>query len=538
MQTQTSQQQLTMSREATPVAMRRRPVKVQQACDACHTRKVRCNGNKPCSNCLNPVDCTYLAVHKKTGPKGPRHVRRQQFRQSPIPATKSRPSPGSEGRGRYPPSPATGTPLAAANCQSSPAAAWPPEGDDFNFRPSPRVSCRVVQWCLDAYFTHKYPLTPILDRDQAWLWSVPTSPEKYSLVTACCAVVALSPEILPPPQSHELIVPSADFLISECIRARKHSDLAGSPSLTHTQTSFFLYAAFFCKDKDNAAWFYLREAITILQTLRLEEEATYPTLDPVLAKYARRMFWVLYVTERAYSLQRNRPTTLQETLDLPDFGPLGSDTEILPGFLGLISLFRHLDSDLIAAWNSATRSTSADLITLQNRLDQTLPGVAGYSPVQQADLLMSRQWLKMIVWKLCVSQSTLSATEGSENAMSLLYPAAIARDVVVASRLVSTEAFEANGIGILEKVFDVGCSLADVLLLVPDSGRGSAMHVGPLDTLMEIVRLVGTRFGGNYRHFGMLADKAHGCLIADVDRSLPMSLSDADTPEEVEDLGL
>jgi hypothetical protein len=402
------------------------------------------------------------------------------------------------------------------------------------------VRSREVQWCIDAYFTHKYPLTPILDREQAGLWTVPASPEQYSLVMACCAVISLSPEILPPSPC-DLIIPPADFLINESIRARRFCDLAGNPSLTHVQTSFFLYAVFFCKDKDNAAWYYLREAITILQALRLHEETTYSTMDdPLLAKYGRRMFWVLFITERAYSLQRNRPVTLQDTLGLPHVSPSSSDAEILLGFLDLISLYRHFGADLIATWNSPTRSTNADLdlMSLQNHLRYTLPNVSTYAPAQQADLLMSRQWLKIVVWKLCVSQSTLSITGNSQDAMSLHYPAAIARDVVLATRLVSTEAFEANGIGILEKVFDVGCSLADVLLLVPGS-LGSAIDVGPIDLLMEIVKIVGTRFGGSYRHLSMLADKAHGCLLMNVDRSLPLPAGTAsDTHDRVEELSM
>ncbi|KAM0327499.1 hypothetical protein ACHAQA_005787 [Verticillium albo-atrum] len=316
--------------------------------------------------------------------------------------------------------------------------------------------------------------------------------------------------------------------------------MAETQSLTHVQTSFFLYAVFFCMDKDNAAWYYLRESITILQTLRLHEEVTYDNADdPLFATYGRRMFWVLFITERAYALQRNRPITLQDTLRLPLIDSSCSDAEILLGFLDLVALFRHFDADFIATWNSATQSDAADLerlSTLQSLLKYTLPNVSNYSPIQQADLLVSRQWLKIIVWKLCVSRSILSIAN-SEDVMSLHYPATIARDVVLASRMVSTQAFEANGIGILEKVFDVGCSLADLLSLVPASGQGSTMDIGPIDTLMEIVKIVGTRFGGSYKHQSMLANKASRCLLANVDRGLPPPADPSqDSTDRVEEL--
>ncbi|CAH0054978.1 unnamed protein product [Clonostachys solani] len=394
------------------------------------------------------------------------------------------------------------------------------------FLQSPEITEAVIQCCLDAYFEHKYPLTPILDRQQ--LKQTPTSAEQYGLITVCCAVVALSPEILPPDKD-DFTIPSADFLISETLRAREYCDLVGQPSLTHIQTSFFLYAAFFAMDKDNLAWHHLQEAITMLQALRLHEEATYNNADdPRFISYAQRMFWVLFITERAYALQRDRPTRLQDVLKLPVVDPTPSDAGILPGFLDLISLFRPFDSVFIAHCNSPTSSTTTDsarLSNLQCLLQYSLPDLSNLSQVQQADLLISRQWLKMVVWKLCASKRVLKAA-GSEDAMSLYYPASIARDIVLVSHLVPTQAFEANGIGILEKVFDVGCSLADLLSLQPLGSQASTMDVGGIDTLMEMVRIVGTRFGGNYRHLNMLVDKASRCLFMNVDRSLPLPVDE------------
>ncbi|KAM0228787.1 hypothetical protein ACHAP5_011850 [Fusarium lateritium] len=483
-----------------------RPSKVRQACDECHVRKIRCDGRKPCINCQElEKGCTYLAVHKKTGPRGPRYARRLLCEPSVTGFQCSVPSPDKE------------SVSSATDTSNSPST-------KDEFFPSPQINDAVVEWCLDAYFKHKYPLTPILDRQQ--LEQTPVSAEQYSLIAACCAIIALSPEILPPSLTRDnLTLPSAELLIGETIRSREYCNLVEQPSLNHIRTSFFLYAASFAMDKDNSAWYYLQEAISMLQALRLHEEGTYSNdEDAVFASYSRRMFWVLFITERAYALQRNRPTRLQDTLALPIVDPMSSDAEILLGFLDLISLFRPFDAEFIAQWNLATPSTmidSAHLSNLQCLLKYALPNLANYSQVQQADLLISRQWLKMVVWKLCASKRVLSTTN-SQDVMSLHYPASIAREIVLVSQLVPTQAFEANGIGILEKVFDVGCSLADLLSLVPLGDHGSAMDIGVVDTLMEMVRIVGTRFGGTYRHLNILVDKANGCLLTNVDRSLPL----------------
>jgi hypothetical protein len=52
------------------------------------------------------------------------------------------------------------------------------------------------------------------------------------------------------------------------------------------------------------------------------------------------------------------------------------------------------------------------------------------------------------------------------------------------------------------------------------------MDVGGIDTLVEMVKIVGTRFGGSYRHFNILIDKASECLLQNVDRSLPLPSDD------------
>ncbi|OIW24784.1 RING-3 protein [Coniochaeta ligniaria NRRL 30616] len=525
----------------TPQSPGRGRGKVRQACDYCRTQKIRCNGARPCANCTGAVlQCTYLAVHKKTGPKGPRR---------PPTAQRSSREPRSVTPGiRQNASPHLASP------DNSPQSHITVE--DSGFRPSTAVQTKFIISCLDAFFKHKYPITPVLDRQQteAALPHLTSSPEMYGLLTACCAVIVLSPEILSAshhasaspfspsssPTSSDIgsetldsvrAMPSAEFLVSETIRARGFCNFTDCPSLTSVQTSFFLFSAFFCLGNDNSAWFYLREAITLLQLLRLDEESTYSLSladNVVLSVYSRRMFWVLFITERAYALQRHRALTLRKSIELPplDSGP---ESHILPGFLDLISLFQHFDNDFFAIWNqsSMTYATSAEfLVRLQNVLAYSLPSTAGCTESQLADLLVSREWLKTMVWQLCVSRTLLSSSSNEES-MSLRYPVKIARDVVLVSRLLPLKAFEANGVGILEKVFDIGCSLADVLCLEPSFTQPSALEVGPRDHLVELVRIVGTTLGGSYKHLQILASKAAECLQNSVDRPLFLLESNA-----------
>ncbi|KAH8585495.1 hypothetical protein B0O99DRAFT_530662 [Bisporella sp. PMI_857] len=489
------------------VQQRQKTHKIRQACDYCHGRKIRCDGANPCANCLSTE---LIREYPPTVP------------QPEIPTVV--------------------------------------DVEEPRFLPSRFISDELVKECMGAFFTHKFPIMPILDQKQIYA-SLPhlgESPEQYALITSICALITLQPEILgsEPTFDHpdNFSRPTPEFLIQETVRARQFFfSYIDSLTLATIQTSFFLFAAFFCLGKDNSAWFYIREAMTVLQLLRLHEESTYEAIaDPLCATFNRRTFWLLFITERAYALQRHRPLTLQRTISLPPIAP-GPEEKILSGFIDLVSLFQNFDDDFISLWNPSTNPSEKvtslqPLIQLQNILKCSIPNVAERTEIQQADLLVSRQWLKTMVWQLSLSKRLLSSKPPTES-MSFHYPITIARDVVLVSRLLSPKAFEANGVGILEKVFDIGCSLADVLLLHPNFIEGGRMEVEPRDYLIELVRVVGTASQGKHgmgseKFLRVLAGKADECLgvrirgslkESDDSRCIEEPEDDADEEEDVEE---
>ena len=155
----------------------RKPCKVRQACDSCHSRKIRCDGCKPCVNCQETTEeCTYLAVHKKTGPKGPRRSPSPAIPlQTPTRSGAHLSCTGSPGPHR------NAQPTVQTNITRSPE---PRVSGDGVFQTSRLVSADVIKWCLDAFFEYKYPLTPILQRDQVYgsLQDLANSPGNYGLM--------------------------------------------------------------------------------------------------------------------------------------------------------------------------------------------------------------------------------------------------------------------------------------------------------------------------------------------------------------------
>ncbi|CCC13727.1 unnamed protein product [Sordaria macrospora k-hell] len=81
---------------------------VKRACDACHRRKVKCDGINPCRNChASQLTCTYNAIPQKKGPKGSRAKVISELRETQIPQKKgpkgSRAKVISEDKRAYPP---------------------------------------------------------------------------------------------------------------------------------------------------------------------------------------------------------------------------------------------------------------------------------------------------------------------------------------------------------------------------------------------------------------------------------------------------
>lgn len=86
-------------------------------------------------------------------------------------------------------------------------------------------------------------------------------------------------------------------LVEETIRMWNSYNHKDNPTLTDVLIAFFLSAAYFGLEKANAAWIHLREAITLAQLLGMHDEATYNPGDAD-ADFRRRLFWLLYVSER------------------------------------------------------------------------------------------------------------------------------------------------------------------------------------------------------------------------------------------------
>jgi hypothetical protein len=279
----------------------------------------------------------------------------------------------------------------------------------LGFEPSPLLTTALVEQFAKSFFKHKYPLTPILHKGDFYAHTLPefrTCPSKYALVASLCAAARTQvnhDQQADPSLSLGATPLTTAYFINEVRRARAVRDYVETPTLEDAQASFFIFAGLFDCDKHNSAWFHLREAITLMEALRLHEEDTYVGMPAREALFSRRTFWLLFITERAYALQRHRPLSLNATIGLPTATTVEDDpdAEIISGFLDLLALFRNFNSDFVSTWNSSSHSppfssssasiSAAQLAELQDTLAQSAPPEGSQrTEIQKADLSITR----------------------------------------------------------------------------------------------------------------------------------------------------
>jgi len=183
----------------------------------------------------------------------------------------------------------------------------PPASPPSYTRASGLLSQELIEGCADFFFTQMYPTIPILYREQLrqTVGDMGHSAEAYCLITAFCAFMLIQPGIVlktgrvMEEQANSITNPKmGNLLMEDSIRVRKGYDYIENPTINTAITSFFLFGCCFGLNKHNTARFHLREATALAQILGMQDENTYIFDNVVETSRKRRLFWLLFVTER------------------------------------------------------------------------------------------------------------------------------------------------------------------------------------------------------------------------------------------------
>ncbi|RYP52128.1 hypothetical protein DL768_002678 [Monosporascus sp. mg162] len=254
--------------------------------------------------------------------------------------------------------------------------------------------------------------------------------------------------------------------------------------LTSVQTSFFLHIIHENETPGGTkSLIYLRQAITVAQMMRLDRESSYTSLPETEQQMRRRILWLLYVTERGVALLHRLPVILKPTTLFP-FPQ--DDTHVLPAFLELVHLFWIFDQSRIfeiledADCNGPTVPMAQRCLDiLQDTLQEHSTNFEPSNYVQKADLFVTRQWMRTVVWRAAASLGLRAAA---------LNPVRIGKEFLSFVSQLPREAIESHGPTIEYKTYDIATAVVDSVSNNSPDASSARQVLGGLQRLLSSSR--------------------------------------------------
>lgn len=177
----------------------------------------------------------------------------------------------------------------------------------------PRIPNHLFLPYMQLFFDHLFFIMPIIDRQiylDPHLYDSSTclTSETYAFLCSLCAATIVQldaatrvPGLDPLPGRPSS---TSEMFIEECLKTRREFDYIGNPTTITVMTSFFIFAYYGNKEQSEKAWHYLQESISFAENLDMDDESTMLELNTVEAQWRRRLYWLLFITERYISEPR------------------------------------------------------------------------------------------------------------------------------------------------------------------------------------------------------------------------------------------
>lgn len=242
-------------------------------------------------------------------------------------------------------------------------------------------------------------------------------------------------------------------------------------------------------DDSTTAFLYLRHAVSMVETWRLDSKRIDLEDD---GPRRHRLHWLLFVHERYQCISEYRTTVLRPLPQLP-VGDSKLAAGTYKGFVRLVKLFLLLDDEFIAAWLDYNDAGTSDIAWISTKCEQfrmdeeeAETDSPHLSMAQQADLVVTRLWLMTLLWRIAMSQRLLPDTYTAN--LPLLSPVDVSRRLRQILERLPHQAIETHGVGIVQKLFELTDTMAEVVLHFPHLGSGTLRErVDDLEYLEQVV---------------------------------------------------
>jgi len=434
--------------------------RVSQACDACKRRKVRCNGQQRCQQC-NHLDlkCVYSAG-KRTA------ARRNTAERGAVIAEYRKNTTTSYSHI----SPAPLSPTAANSVPSPTSFPLPP----ISPHPHPQFFLDLIP----DYLALVYPVNPVITEAEirTCIQQMNNNMEAASFLYAFAAVtINLTRSDMV--QYAPVVKDQIASLLNRCFECRDPMGLESQATLLKIMADVFVQICLMGLQKMRLGFFYLRQAISMLHMLRIENAVEMASLSPGERARNQRAYWECFIHERFTALTENTPVCLEPLESLPDHDPTLSP-EIEQGWNLIIKTFMIIDREFIQLWNGDRSQVTSEFVERKHEeLDdnQWQMEVNMLSAMQQADLIITRQWLRTLVWQLAMSNILLSSESKTES-LTLTFPLRLSSQLRQFLTRMSLESVGIHGTGILSKLFEITDTIADVVIHLPQASTEDTLQ--------------------------------------------------------------
>lgn len=522
--------------------------RIRRACDGCRARRVKCNGDPDrCQQCSHlGLRCVYSTEKSKSSRSG---VTRGSVI-SRLKGNSTSPAAVDAPRGSL---------QAVLNHDASGesvAAAHQAGLSNSTGRTLPTFSKDFFRRLIDDYTLYVYEVNPIISPLEM-LESIDRMDHAdhrvdHALVHAYAAVTInlTSPDWQADQGKSHLIhqllgvaMAKRSEIMTEAmtiITSNLHPYLTAQLIMTAIFTEICLMAV----DKFAEAFVILREAISLIQLLRVDRLNTDPEFLPAAAEQGSnhtggelslsdktrriRLYWEAFIHERFLTIMAYYPPTLPV---LPPEVSLPQEDTSIPanvhvGWQYLVKLFSTLDDEFVHHWLNANKTSpkpvtaawieskmhylhsvydidlglQPDTYHYQNNpspglvvsplADPSLPSAACLSTLQKADIIITRQWLLMLLWQLAISNFLLTSEAASSeaNSMSLQFPARLSKQLRQVVVFLGRPSIEVHGSGIHRKLFEITNALADVIVHVPtDNSEQATQRMDDFNFLFDFL---------------------------------------------------
>ncbi|KAJ0415056.1 hypothetical protein BJY00DRAFT_327298, partial [Aspergillus carlsbadensis] len=522
-----------------PVPALRQKRNSSMACDNCRRRKVRCTRERPCQKCQDVhLVCSYTSLPRRKGPKGHNaHVLNSlrilgDISLSTASSTGSYPQQQTFAAAAMPTLPSSYDIESTACSSPTPSltvshnsGSSVEHATQLGLSPSPpttasqRISSTVLGAHVRLFLHHLYPIMPVVDGQAMADCADPDAlhPRRYAHLVALSAAthLQLNLDIGELKPSDDNLISGHD-LILEALRALCEYDPLEEPHMDTVLTMFLLFCAYGNLNKPVYAWHYLTQTISFMQILNLDNERTYAGLSLADAEARRRIFWLVFITERAYALQTGRPVMLRSSIRKPSV--LNSETPaLLYGFVSLLSLFEQMVPDFYS-WNNMDSLNGLQESPALNSMYQSISNppalLAEVSETHQVDYIISQQWLLVCLWNYHMKMYPYQGRD-SNSLLPIHIPLMAGRCALACLSSVSMPSVDAHGIGMEQKLYDIGESITQFAPTLLSKRSNKTLSTSETKDLLKSILDVLSRTRGCQSYlFSTLLEKSQDILQA------------------------